>query len=318
MLVVHQISCFCNRSYVLIRELVSIVVYGCFLVIKSFVRSLNQSAVTYYETPLLKSKQRLKKVKRKILVLDLDETLIHSTAKNAVKNQNRIVTQNTANSSNDDKFKLNNLPFKNLRRRWQENRLKQTNESYSSGLSLMYKIFELPFQVFDIMLSLGNMLSTRFVNRNVTPPDFQLDLMIQREKIEFLVRKRPHVDLFLKKVAKWYDLVVFTASLEMYGSEVCDMLERDSGIKFKAKYYRQHCVQENPQSFTKDLKIISNDMANIFIIDNSPNAYKLSPDNAIPIKSFVGAANDDHLLGLLPMLDCLRFCSDVRNILCRN
>ena len=105
------------------------------------------------------------------------------------------------------------------------------------------------------MLSIGNMLSTRFINRNVTPPDFQLDLMIQREKIEFLVRKRPHVDLFLKKVAKWYDLVVFTASLEMYGSEVCDMLERDSGIKFKAKYYRQHCVQENPQSFTKDLKV---------------------------------------------------------------
>ena len=250
--------------------------YGCFLVIKSFVRSLNQSAVLYDETPLLKSKQRLKKVKRKILVLDLDETLIHSTAKNAFRNQSRIVTQNTANSSSDDKFKLNNLPFKNLRRRWQEKRLNQTNEN-SRGMSLMYKmqmfwknvtffnantyffcticIFELPFQVFDIMLSIGNMLSTRFINRNVTPPDFQLDLMIQREKIEFLVRKRPHVDLFLKKVAKWYDLVVFTASLEMYGSEVCDMLERDSGIKFKAKYYRQHCVQENPQSFTKDLKV---------------------------------------------------------------
>lgn len=191
------------------------------------------------------------------------------------------------------------------------------DKSQLNTKTLLYKIFELPFQVFDIMLSICNSLNTRLLNRHITPPDFQLELMIQREKIEFLVRKRPHVDLFLQKVAKWYDLVIFTASLEMYGSEVCDMLEKDANVKFKAKYYRQHCVQESTLSFTKDLKIISNDMANILIVDNSPNAYKLSPDNAIPIKSFVGAANDDHLLGLLPMLDCLRFCSDVRNILSR-
>ena len=56
----------------------------------------------------------------------------------------------------------------------------------------------------------------------------------------------------------------------------------------------------------------------IFIIDNSPGAYRCFPNNAIPIKSWFSDPLDTSLLALLPMLDALRFTNDVRTILSRN
>ena len=41
-------------------------------------------------------------------------------------------------------------------------------------------------------------------------------------------------------------------------------------------------------------------------------------DNAIPIKSWFNDPSDTALLNLLPVLDALRFVSDVRSILSRN
>ncbi|CAI9741539.1 Hypothetical predicted protein [Octopus vulgaris] len=71
-------------------------------------------------------------------------------------------------------------------------------------------------------------------------------------------------------------------------------------------------------SYTKDLAAISSDLSSIFILDNSPVAYKSYPDNAIPIDSWFCDARDTALLCLLPMLDALRFTNDVRSVLSRN
>ena len=129
----------------------------------------------------------------------------------------------------------------------------------------------------------------------LTKPDFILPLVMHRERVNFLVRKRPHVDYFLQQTAQWYDLVIYTASLELYGSAVIDMLEKDAKVNFKGRYYRQDCIQEGIQSYTKDLRVVNEDLSSSFIIDNSPNAFRYFQDNAIHIHAFVGAADDDHL-----------------------
>jgi TFIIF-interacting CTD phosphatase-like protein len=41
-------------------------------------------------------------------------------------------------------------------------------------------------------------------------------------------------------------------------------------------------------------------------------------DNAVPIKSWFCDPSDTALLNLLPVLDALRFCQDVRSVLGRN
>lgn len=45
------------------------------------------------------------------------------------------------------------------------------------------------------------------------------------------------IKLFFQ-VSKWYDLVIFTASMEIYGAAVADKLDNNRGILTK-RYYRQ-------------------------------------------------------------------------------
>lgn len=213
----------------------------CYCVRRQFRKVVEHQTVRYEVVPCSPlSRHRLSMVKRKTLVLDLDETLIHSH---------------------------------------HEGVLRQT---VKPG----------------------------------TPPDFVLKVVIERHPVRFYVHKRPHVDYFLDIVSQWYDLVVFTASMEIYGAAVADKLDSSRGM-LKRRYYRQHCNLDYG-SYTKDLSAISDDLSSIFILDNSPGAYRTYPDNAIPIKSWFSDPHDTALLNLLPMLDALRFVSDVRSVLRRN
>ncbi|KAM8719997.1 hypothetical protein ACLKA7_006111 [Drosophila subpalustris] len=141
-----------------------------------------------------------------------------------------------------------------------------------------------------------------------TPHDFTVKVTIDRHPVRFFVHKRPHVDYFLDVVSQWYDLVVFTASMEIYGAAVADKLDNGRNI-LRRRYYRQHCTPDYG-SYTKDLSAICSDLNRIFIIDNSPGAYRCFPNNAIPIKSWFSDPMDTALLSLLPMLDALRFTND--------
>ena len=83
------------------------------------------------------------------------------------------------------------------------------------------------------------------------------------------------MNYFILKVSKWYELVVFTASMEIYGTAVADKLDTREGI-LRRRYYRQHCTLEFG-SYTKDLSAICSDLSSVFILDNSPGAYRAYP-----------------------------------------
>ncbi|XP_059394535.1 CTD nuclear envelope phosphatase 1A-like isoform X1 [Carassius carassius] len=206
-------------------------IWSLFLyILRKHIRTIIQYQTVRYDilplSPL--SRNRLDGVKRKILVLDLDETLIHS---------------------------------------------------HHDGV-------------------------LRPTVRPGTPPDFILKVVIDKHPVRFFVHKRPHVDFFLEVVSQWYELVVFTASMEIYGSAVADKLDNNRGL-LKRRYYRQHCTLDSG-SYIKDLSVVHGDLSSIVILDNSPGAYRSHPDNAIPIKSWFSDPSDTALLNLLPMLDALR------------
>jgi len=152
--------------------------------------------------------------------------------------------------------------------------------------------------------------------RSTKTSDFTLNVVIDSHPVSFYVYKRPHVDYFLQTVSQWYDLVVFTASMEVYGSAVCDKLDPHKSI-LRKRYYRQDCRMEY-HSYTKDLATVNSDLSSVFILDNSPGAYRHYVENAVPIKSWFSDPHDTCLLNLLPMLDALRFTKDVRSVLQRN
>lgn len=148
-------------------------------------------------------------------------------------------------------------------------------------------------------------------------PDYTLNIPILSglHPIEFHVFKRPYVDLFLDLVSKWYDVVIYTASLQAYATIVIDKLDAGRGI-LQRRYYRQHCVNTS-SLVSKNLFVVNRDLSSVFIIDNSPSAYRDFPENAVPIKSYIYDPDDKELLNLLPFLDALRFTKDVRSILRR-
>lgn len=89
--------------------------------------------------------------------------------------------------------------------------------------------------------------------------------------ILYYVHKRPHCDDFLRKVCKWYNLIVFTASVQEYADPVIDWLEQERTY-FSGRYYRQHCTFRNG-AYIKDLSSVEPDLSKVMILDNSPLSY---------------------------------------------
>ncbi|RDW61088.1 hypothetical protein BP6252_12471 [Coleophoma cylindrospora] len=131
--------------------------------------------------------------------------------------------------------------------------------------------------------------------------------------ILYWVNKRPHCDDFLRRICKWYNLVIFTASVQEYADPVIDWLEQERKF-FSGRYYRQHCTYRHG-AFIKDLSSVEPDLSKVLILDNSPLSYMFHQDNAIPIEGWINDPTDNDLMHLLPLLEALQYVTDVRAFL---
>ncbi|KAI1380779.1 NLI interacting factor-like phosphatase-domain-containing protein [Hypoxylon crocopeplum] len=158
----------------------------------------------------------------------------------------------------------------------------------------------------------GHMVEVRLNTTYVAGGNNQQALGPQHP-ILYYVHKRPHCDEFLRKVCKWFNLVVFTASVQEYADPVIDWLESERKF-FSGRFYRQHCTFRHG-AFIKDLSSIEPDLSKVIILDNSPLSYMFHPDNAIPIQGWINDPTDNDLLHLVPLLEGLQYVSDVRALL---
>lgn len=140
-----------------------------------------------------------------------------------------------------------------------------------------------------------------------------VEVKLGTHAILYYIHKRPHCDLFLEKVTQWYDVVIFTASVQEYADPVIDWLEQDKKY-FKARYYRQHCTYRYG-AYMKDLSIAEPRLSKAIIIDNSPLSYRINEENAIPIEGWISDPSDRDLLHLIPVLQNLHLLNDVRSLL---
>lgn len=139
----------------------------------------------------------------------------------------------------------------------------------------------------------------------------------------YYVHKRPYCDLFLSKVCKWYNLIIFTASMKEYADPVINWLENSFSGRFAQRMYRNNCIMRDGVGYIKDLANIKDPdskelnvaLTDIIIIDNSPISYAMHVDNAIQVEGWISDPTDTELLNLLPFLEALRHTTDVRNIL---
>lgn len=139
-------------------------------------------------------------------------------------------------------------------------------------------------------------LDETLVHSQSDPPperfDFIVRPVIDGQKMNFYVLKRPGLDEFLEAVSKRYEVVVFTAGLKEYASLVLDEIDHKSAISHRL--YRDDC-KEMDGKLVKDLSSTGRDLRDVVIVDDNPNAYALQPENAVPIGSFVDNLEDDEL-----------------------
>lgn len=122
-------------------------------------------------------------------------------------------------------------------------------------------------------MSSGHMVEVRLSTPMTTSPtpDGPSTTIGPQHPILYYVHKRPHCDVFLRKICKWYKLIIFTASVQEYADPVIDWLEQERKY-FQGRYYRQHCTFRNG-AYIKDLSSIEPDLSKVMILDNSPMSY---------------------------------------------
>lgn len=132
---------------------------------------------------------------------------------------------------------------------------------------------------------------------------------------EVCVKKRPRVNEFLQRMAEFYELVVFTSSIEEQANPILDVLDTQRLIS--KRLFRQNCSRsvKSLRRSVKDLSTLNWPLSHILIIDNNPKSYVLHPTNAVPILSWSDDPYDAELMDMAPFLEKLTQVDDVRSVL---
>ena len=120
---------------------------------------------------------------------------------------------------------------------------------------------------------------------------------------------RPHATEFLKNMSKFFEIVIFTASISKYASPLLDILDKEKNIKHRL--FRDHCTYING-IFIKDLKKLNRNLKDLIIVDNSPLAYAFDSENGLPIKTWYDDPEDIELKKIEPLIIFLSKIKDVR------
>lgn len=158
-------------------------------------------------------------------------------------------------------------------------------------------------------------LDETLVHSSFTPfekNDIVLNVDFEGVMYNIYVLVRPDAELFIKTVAKFYELVIFTASISKYASPLLDILDKEKNIKYRL--YRDQCTFING-IYIKDLKKCNRSLKDLIIVDNSPIAYTFDSDNGLPIKTWLEDPDDKELMKLVPILEFLSKTKDVRKFI---
>jgi RNA polymerase II subunit A small phosphatase-like protein len=84
-------------------------------------------------------------------------------------------------------------------------------------------------------------------------------------------------------MSKHYEIVIYTASLKQYADPLMDILDPERLCT--SRLFREHCTLHD-MVYVKDMSLLGRHAMNVLLVDNSPNSYKLQPQNAVPIKTW--------------------------------
>jgi import inner membrane translocase subunit TIM50 len=113
--------------------------------------------------------------------------------------------------------------------------------------------------------------------------------------------RRPGVDKFLHELAQYYEIVLYSPSIDGIADPVVTMLDKDGCILHRL--YRDATYYHNGVH-VKDLKRLNRNMNRMIVLDDDPDEVQFNPENLIRIKPYTDPTDrtDDSLLRILPFL----------------
>ena len=162
----------------------------------------------------------------------------------------------------------------------------------------------------SLVLDLDETLLHSQIQKPSSESDYKLKL--NKESGEIYINFRPGVKDFIRKMNKFYELIIFTASKPEYANPIINLI--DERKLCSHKLFRDHCSLFNKQ-LIKDLTKLGRDLKDIIIVDNTPSVFSLNKENGIPIPSWFEDKRDRELYNLMPILEFLSVVPDVREFI---
>ena len=142
--------------------------------------------------------------------------------------------------------------------------------------------------------------------------DLTLPIKVDNQKRLVYILRRPYALEFIKEMSLYYEIIIYTASIPEYASNLLDEFDKDNVIS--KRFYRYNCIHRDG-IYIKDLRLIGRPFKDLIIIDNNPISYLYNMDNGLPILSWYGDKQDIELLKFIPLLKYLAKVDDVTEII---
>ncbi|KAJ2724507.1 hypothetical protein GGI07_001938 [Coemansia sp. Benny D115] len=123
-------------------------------------------------------------------------------------------------------------------------------------------------------------------------------------------RLRPGYLRFLERASQLFEVVVFTASQQVYADRLLNLIDPQRRY-IRHRLFRDSCVYVNT-NYVKDLGILGRDEGKVLLVDNCPQAFAYQQSNGIPIESWYEDKDDRELDRLMEFLETLVGADDVR------
>ena len=115
--------------------------------------------------------------------------------------------------------------------------------------------------------------------------------------------KRPGAIKFIRELAQYYEIVLFTPSHLGVAMPIIEALQTESGGSIMHMLAREACYYKDG-TFMKDISRLNRNVSRVIVIDDEEKAAALNPDNLIRVKPYMDPKDrkDDTLERILPFL----------------